>query len=67
LGLVSATPRAASSSARPMKMASAAAGETVPEDADAFIYSGGLHVADALLARQSSAASGKPALWRRRV
>ncbi len=31
------------------------------------IFSGGLQVADAPLARQSSAASGKPALWRRRV
>jgi hypothetical protein len=29
--------------------------------------SGRLQVADAPLARQSSAASGKPALWRRRV
>src|SRR5882672_9467602 len=31
------------------------------------LYSVGLQVADAPLARQSSAASGKPALWRRRA
>jgi hypothetical protein len=37
------------------------------EDARFCFFSGGLQVGDARLARQSSAANGKPALWRRRV